>query len=54
MAAVDHHPVIDGLDTQIEASATYIALARQALQTGYFSWKGSCLPARLADFVGIR
>src|SRR5258706_1194060 len=29
MAAVDHHPVIGGLDTQIETSATDIALARQ-------------------------
>src|SRR5258708_6393795 len=30
MAAVDHHPVIGGFDTQIEASATDVALARQA------------------------
>jgi outer membrane protein, heavy metal efflux system len=54
MAAVDHHPVIDGLDTQIEASATDIALARQAYKPdfsveGYVAYRPG-----FADFVGIQ
>jgi outer membrane protein TolC len=54
MAAVDHHPVIDGLDTQIEASATDIALARQAYKPdfsveGYVAYRPG-----FSDFVGIQ
>lgn len=54
MAAVDHHPVIGGLDTQIEASATEIALARQAYKPdfsveGYVAYRPG-----FADFVGIQ
>src|SRR5882724_10695554 len=54
MAAVDHHPVIGGLDTQIEASATDIALARQAYKPdfsveGYVAYRPG-----FADFVGIQ
>jgi len=54
MAAVDHHPVIDGLDTQIEVSATDIALARQAYKPdfsveGYVAYRPG-----FSDFVGIQ
>ncbi len=54
MAAVDHHPVIDGLDTQIEASATDVALARQAYKPdfsveGYVAYRPG-----FSDFVGIQ
>jgi outer membrane protein TolC len=54
MAAVDHHPVIGGLDTQIEASATDIALARQAYKPdfsieGYVAYRPG-----FSDFVGIQ
>jgi outer membrane protein, heavy metal efflux system len=54
MAAVDHHPVIDGLDKQIETSTTDIALARQAYKPdvsveGYFAYRPG-----FSDFVGIQ
>jgi cobalt-zinc-cadmium efflux system outer membrane protein len=54
MAAVDHHPVIDGLDTQIDASATDVALARQAYKPdfsveGYVAYRPG-----FSDFVGIQ
>jgi outer membrane protein TolC len=54
MAAVDQHPVIGGLDTQIEASATDIALARQAYKPdfsieGYVAYRPG-----FSDFVGIQ
>jgi cobalt-zinc-cadmium efflux system outer membrane protein len=54
LAAVDHHPVIDGLDTQIEASARDVALARQAYKPdfsveGYVAYRPG-----FADFVGIQ
>jgi outer membrane protein TolC len=54
MAAVDHHPMIGELDTQIEASATDIALARQAYKTdvsveGYVAYRPG-----FSDFVGIQ
>jgi cobalt-zinc-cadmium efflux system outer membrane protein len=54
MAAVDHHPVIDGLDKQIETAATDIDLARQAYKPdlsveGYFAYRPS-----FSDFVGIQ
>jgi outer membrane protein TolC len=54
MAAVDHHPVIDGLDTQIAATATDIALARQAYKPdfsveGYVAYRPG-----FSDFVGIQ
>jgi outer membrane protein, heavy metal efflux system len=54
MAAVDHHPVIGGLDTQIEASANDIALARQAYKPdfsveGYVAYRPG-----FSDFVGIQ
>jgi len=54
LAAVDHHPVIGGLDTQIDASATDIALARQAYKPefsveGYVAYRPG-----FSDFVGIQ
>jgi outer membrane protein, heavy metal efflux system len=54
MAAVDHHPMIGELDTQIEASATDIALARQAYKPdvsveGYVAYRPG-----FSDFVGIQ
>jgi outer membrane protein, heavy metal efflux system len=54
MAAVDRHPVIGELDTQIEASATDIALARQAYKPdvsveGYVAYRPG-----FSDFVGIQ
>jgi outer membrane protein TolC len=53
-AAVDHHPVIDGLNKQIETSATDIELARQAYKPdfsveGYFAYRPG-----YSDFVGIQ
>lgn len=54
LAAVDHHPVIGGLDTQIDASATDVALARQAYKPdfaveGYVAYRPG-----FSDFVGIQ
>lgn len=54
MAAVDRHPVIGGLDKQIEASATDISLARQAYKSdvsveGYFAYRPG-----FSDFVGVQ
>jgi outer membrane protein TolC len=54
MAVVDHHPVIDGLDKQIETSATDIDLARQAYKPdfsveGYLAYRPG-----FSDFVGIQ
>lgn len=53
-AAVDHHPVIDGLNKQIETSATDVELARQAYKPdfsveGYLAYR-----PRFSDFVGIQ
>ncbi len=54
MAAVDHHPVIDGLDKQIATSATEVELARQAYKPdfsveGYVAYRPG-----FSDFVGIQ
>lgn len=54
MAAVDHHPVIDGLDKQIATSTTEIELARQAYKPdfsveGYVAYRPG-----FSDFVGIQ
>jgi outer membrane protein, heavy metal efflux system len=54
MTAVEHHPVIGGLDKQIEASATDISLARQAYKPdvsveGYFAYRPG-----FSDFVGVQ
>jgi outer membrane protein TolC len=53
VARSDHHPVISGLDNQIDASATDIALARQAYKPDvsvelYFGYRPD-----FADFVGV-
>lgn len=54
IARVDHHPVIGGLDKQIEAATTDVALARQAYKPdfsveGYFAYRQD-----FADFVGVQ
>ncbi len=54
MRAVEHHPVIGGLDTQIEAAQTDISLARQAYEPdisveGYFAYRPG-----FSDFVGVQ
>jgi outer membrane protein TolC len=54
MAGVEHHPVIGGLDTQIEAAQTDISLARQAYEPdvsveGYFAYRPG-----FSDFVGVQ
>jgi outer membrane protein TolC len=54
ISAVDHHPVIDGLDKQIATSTTEIELARQAYKPdfsveGYVAYRPG-----FADFVGIQ
>lgn len=54
LAAVDHHPVIGGLDQQIEASTTDIALAQQSYKPdfsveGYVAYRQD-----YADFVGVQ
>ncbi len=54
VARSDHHPVIGGLDKQIDASATDIALARQAYKPDvsvelYFAYRPD-----FADFVGVQ
>jgi cobalt-zinc-cadmium efflux system outer membrane protein len=54
IAAVDHHPVIGGVDKQIEASTTDISLARQAYKPdvsveGYLAYRPG-----YSDFVGIQ
>jgi cobalt-zinc-cadmium efflux system outer membrane protein len=53
-AAVEHHPTIGGLDTQIEASATDISLAKQAYKPdfsveGYVAYRPG-----FSDFIGIQ
>ena len=54
LAAVDHHPVIDGLNKQIETSAADVELARQAYKPdfsveGYLAYRPG-----FSDFVGIQ
>ena len=54
VAGSDHHPVIDGLDKQIDASTTDIALARQAYKPDisvelYFAYRPD-----FPDFVGVQ
>ena len=54
IARSDHHPVIGGFDRQIDASATDVALARQAYKPDvsvelYFAYRRD-----FADFVGVQ
>ena len=53
MAGADHHPVIDNLDKQIEASATEVALARQSYKPDYSIEVYYAYRREFADFVGI-
>jgi outer membrane protein, heavy metal efflux system len=54
IAGADHHPVIDNLDRQIEASATEIALARQAYKPDYSVEVYYAYRRDFADFVGVQ
>jgi outer membrane protein TolC len=54
VARSDHHPVIGGLDRQIDASTTDMAIARQAYKPDvsvelYFAYRPD-----FADFVGVQ
>jgi outer membrane protein TolC len=53
LASADHHPVIGNLDKQIEASATDVALARQAYKPDYSVEIYYAYRRDYADFVGI-
>jgi len=54
IAGADHHPVIDNLDKQIEASATDVALARQSYKPDYSVELYYAYRREFADFVGIQ
>jgi outer membrane protein, heavy metal efflux system len=54
IAGADHHPVIGNLDKQIEASATEVALARQAYKPDYSVEVYYAYRRDFADFVGIQ
>jgi outer membrane protein TolC len=54
MAGADHHPVIGGLDRQIEASAADVALARQSYKPDYSVEVYYAYRRDFADFVGIQ
>lgn len=54
MADADHHPVIGGLDRQIEASATDIALARQSYKPDYSVEVYYAYRRDFSDFVGVQ
>ena len=54
MAGADHHPVIGNLDKQIEASATEVALARQAYKPDYTVEVYYAYRRDFSDFVGVQ
>jgi outer membrane protein, heavy metal efflux system len=54
IAGADHHPVIGGLDKQIEASAADVALARQSYKPDYSVEVYYAYRRDFADFVGIQ
>jgi len=54
IAGADHHPVIDGLDMQIEASATDVALARQSYKPDYSVEVYYAYRRDFSDFVGVQ
>jgi outer membrane protein TolC len=54
MADADHHPVIEGMDRQIDASATDVALARQSYKPDYSVEVYYAYRREFADFVGIQ
>jgi len=53
IAGADHHPVIDGLDRQIAASATDVALARQSYKPDYSVEVYYAYRRDFSDFVGV-
>ena len=54
IARADQHPVIHGLDRQIDASATDVALARQAYKPDFSVEFYTAYRQNYADFVGIQ
>jgi outer membrane protein, heavy metal efflux system len=54
IAGADHHPVIDNLDKQIEASATDVALARQSYKPDYSVEVYYAYRRDFSDFVGVQ
>ena len=54
MARADQHPVVHGLDRQIDASATDVALARQAYKPDFAVEFYTAYRQNYADFVGIQ
>jgi outer membrane protein TolC len=54
LAGADHHPVVGGLDKQIEAAATDISLARQAYKPDYSVEVYYAYRRDFADFVGVQ
>jgi outer membrane protein, heavy metal efflux system len=54
ISGADHHPVIGNLDKQIEASATDVALARQAYKPDYSVEVYYAYRRDFSDFVGIQ
>lgn len=54
MERADHHPVIGGLDRQIDASATDIALARQAYKPDFSIELYTAYRPNYSDFVGLQ
>lgn len=54
IASSDHHPVIGGLDKEIEASATDVALARQSYKPDFSVEVYYAYRPDFADFVGVQ
>jgi cobalt-zinc-cadmium efflux system outer membrane protein len=54
IAGADHHPVIGGLDKQIEASAADVALARQSYKPDYSVEVYYAYRRDFSDFVGVQ
>jgi outer membrane protein TolC len=50
----DHHPVIGGLDGQIEASATDIALAHESYKPDFSVEVYTAYRPNFSDFVGVQ
>lgn len=54
LAGADHHPVIENLDKQIEASSADIALARQSYKPDYSVEVYYAYRRDFADFIGVQ
>ena len=54
MARADEHPILNGLDRQIDASATDIALARQGYKPDFSIEIYTAYRQDYADFVGVQ